>query len=281
MISTERISDKTSLLLNSCGIDYTEKIRRGSVRPNGRVDYHMLYIARGECHVVIEGAERVMGEGSLIFYRPGERQEYFFEPHSGSISYYVHFTGRDAEETLCSLGFFGENTFCAPKNRDFERIFEQMHREYSLQQVAHEAVTTGLLHAILGVAARGVMLADARIDEKKHARMQSVIERMYAEMDKNLSLQELASSCNYSVGYFSHLFRSIVGVSPHTYMCRLRIERAKTMLENTDCSVFEIALSVGVEDQNYFSRFFKEQTGFSPTAYRSAHGTAEGTERES
>ena len=118
MISTERRSDKVSLLLNSCGIDYTEKIRRGSIRPHGRVDYHLLYIARGECHAVLEDGEHTVGEGGLIFFFPGQRQEYFFEPNSGSISYYIHFTGRDAEEILRSLGFYGKNIFEAPKNRE-------------------------------------------------------------------------------------------------------------------------------------------------------------------
>ena len=77
MISTERISDKTSLLLNSCGIDRTEATRRGSVRPQGRVDYHLLYIARGECHVVLSDGAHTVGDGGLIFFFPGERQEYF------------------------------------------------------------------------------------------------------------------------------------------------------------------------------------------------------------
>jgi AraC-like DNA-binding protein len=268
MISTERISDKASLLLNSCGIDCTERIRRGSVRPRGRVDFHILYIARGECHVVLKDGEHLVKEGGLIFFLPGGRQEYFFEPNTGSVSYYIHFTGRDAKEILCALGFVGKNIFEAPKNRELERIFEQMHREYSLAQKAHESVTAGLLLSLLGIAARGISLSDAHIDMRKHARVKSVIERMYTDIDKSLSIETLAKECNYSVGYFSHLFRSVTGVSPHTYMSRLRIERAKTMLESTDASVLEIALAIGCEDQSYFSRFFKEQTGLSPTAYR-------------
>ncbi len=271
MISTERISDETSLLLNSCGIDRTEKTRRGSVRPHGRVDYHLLYIARGECHVVLLDGEHTVGEGGLIFFFPGERQEYFFEPNSGSISYYIHFTGRDADRILRSLGFFGKNIFAAPKNRELERLFEQMYREYSLAKTAHESVTAGLLLSVLGLAARGVAFADARIDIEKHARLERVIERMHADLDKKLSIEALARECNYSVGYFSHLFRSVTGVSPHAYMCRLRMEYAKDLLENTDLSVLSIALSVGCEDQNYFSRFFKEQTGYAPTEYRAKH----------
>lgn len=268
MISTERISNEVSLLLNSCGINRTENIRCGSLRPHGRVDYHLLYIVCGECHVVLQSGAQIAGEGSLIFFRPGERQEYFFEPDSGSVSYYVHFTGRDAEEILCSLGFGERCIYEAPKNRDLERIFEQMYREYSLAQTAHASVTAGLLLSVLGLAARGVVFADARIDVEKHARVQDAIRRMHADIDKPLSVEMLARECNYSVGYFSHLFRSVTSVSPHAYMSRLRIERAKNLLENTALSVLEIALAVGFEDQNYFSRFFKEQVGFAPTAYR-------------
>lgn len=268
MISTERRSDAASLLLNSCGIDYTEKTRRGSIRPHGRVDYHLLYIARGECHAVLDDGEHTVGEGGLIFFYPGQRQEYFFEPNSGSISYYIHFTGRDAGEILRSLGFLEKNIFEAPKNRELERLFEQMHREYSLAQAAHETVASGLLLSVLGLAARGVAFADARIDVEKHARLERAIERMHKDLDKKLSIETLAKECNYSIGYFSHLFRSVTGVAPHAYMCRLRMERAKDLLENTDLSVLEIGLSVGCEDQNYFSRLFKEQTGVAPTAYR-------------
>ena len=143
-----------------------------------------------------------------------------------------------------------------------------MHREYSLAQAAHETVASGLLLSVLGLAARGVAFADARIDVEKHARLERAIERMHKDLDKKLSIETLAKECNYSIGYFSHLFRSVTGVAPHAYMCRLRMERAKDLLENTDLSVLEIGLSVGCEDQNYFSRLFKEQTGVAPTAYR-------------
>ncbi len=267
-ISTERISDKASLILNSCGENRVESFKRGSVRPQGRVDYHILYIARGVCHLVLSEGERAVGAGRFILFRPGERQEYYFEADSGSFSYYIHFTGRDAEAVIRSLGLWETTVGIAPNTRELEWLFEQMLREYSLSQTAHEAVSGGLLLAILGLLARGVERSHAQIDEKKQLCVQRAIERMYTDMDKKLSVEALARECNFSVGYFSHLFRAVTGVSPHAYMCRLRIERAKSMLDGTDLSVLEIALSIGCEDQNYFSRFFKDQTGLSPTAYR-------------
>jgi AraC-like DNA-binding protein len=258
------------LVLNSCGENRVEHLRRGCIRPFGRVDVHILYIVRGACHVVLSGGETIVPAGRFILFRPGERQEYFFEADSGSFSYYIHFTGRDAEAALRSLGLWDITVGIAPNSRELEWLFSQMIREYSLSQAAHEAITGGLLLSILGLLARGVELSRSQIDEKKQMRVQRAIERMYADMDKKLSIEALARECNYSVGYFSHLFRAVTGVSAHAYMCRLRIERAKNMLDSTDLSVLEIALAVGCEDQNYFSRFFKEQTGLSPTAYRAS-----------
>lgn len=268
MITKERASEDASVLLNSCGIDRIEHVRRGSLRPNGRMDYHLLYIASGECRVVIGGKTHVVKEGGIILYLPGERQEYYFEPDRHSVSYYIHFTGRDVFSILRSLGFVGKNIYEAEKNPALEEIFLQMHREYSLLRVAHEQITSGLLLALLGIASRVVCRGEMPVDEKKQAQVERAIERMYADIDKKLSVEALARECNYSVGYFAHLFSSVVGLSPHAYMNRLRIERAKSMLLHTESTVLEIALAVGCQDQNYFSRFFKEQTGLSPTAYR-------------
>ncbi len=270
LVSTERISDAASLVLNSCGENRVEHLRRGCVRPYGRVDYHILYIVRGACHVVFSEGEAVVPAGRFILFRPGERQEYYFEADSGSFSYYIHFTGRDAEAVLRSLGLWDITVGEASNSRELEWFFSQMIREYSLSQTAHEAITGGLLLSVLGLLARGVERSRSQIDEKKQKRVQRAIERMYADMDKKLSIEALARECNYSIGYFAHLFRAVTGVSAHAYMCRLRIERAKNMLDSTDLSVLEIALAVGCEDQNYFSRFFKEQTGLSPTAYRAS-----------
>ena len=48
----------------------------------------------------------------------------------------------------------------------------------------------------------------------------------------------------------------------------VRIQRAKRLLSSTDLSIIDIATSVGVEDQSYFSRLFKKEAGITPSAYR-------------
>jgi AraC-like DNA-binding protein len=77
--------------------------------------------------------------------------------------------------------------------------------------------------------------------------------------------------CNYfscSRSYMSTEFNKYYGKSIRQCLTELRIEDAKTLLENTKLSVTEISYSVGFADSNYFSNIFKKSVGLSPLAYR-------------
>ena len=88
MISTERLSNETHLLLNSCGIEQIgeQSSIKGSLRPNGRVDYHILYISQGVCNVKKRNEWQCAKAGSLILFRPHERQEYYFDTEGQPIA---------------------------------------------------------------------------------------------------------------------------------------------------------------------------------------------------
>jgi YesN/AraC family two-component response regulator len=52
------------------------------------------------------------------------------------------------------------------------------------------------------------------------------------------------------------------------YICSLRINEAKRLLESTDLPIQKIAYTVGIQDYNYFAKFFKLRVGISPVKYR-------------
>ena len=64
------------------------------------------------------------------------------------------------------------------------------------------------------------------------------------------------------------VFRKATGQTPIEYLVRLRIQRAMDMLRNTDLTVTEIALEVGFNDSNYFTRQFRRILGESPRSFR-------------
>ncbi|MEK3720323.1 response regulator transcription factor [Paenibacillus sp. FSL H8-0034] len=86
--------------------------------------------------------------------------------------------------------------------------------------------------------------------------------------DPNLSLKDAADYCGLSANYFGSLFKKATGDSFLQYLTEIRINRAKSLLQQPFAKVYEIGLIVGFEDYSHFSKIFKKQTGFSPTAYR-------------
>lgn len=85
---------------------------------------------------------------------------------------------------------------------------------------------------------------------------------------KDLSLDELSKELDISPYYFSKLFKEETGSNFVEYVTNLRMNRAKELLKDQDCSMKEICVEVGYSDPNYFSRIFKKNFGITPTEYR-------------
>jgi AraC family transcriptional regulator len=78
----------------------------------------------------------------------------------------------------------------------------------------------------------------------------------------------MAESAELSTTHFSHMFRKSTGVSPHQFVLRLRVERAKEMLRAVEAHVLDVAVACGFKTQQHFARVFRRLCGASPTEYR-------------
>lgn len=110
-------------------------------------------------------------------------------------------------------------------------------------------------------------------NEKTYADYKSRINAVYdyieANIDKDLSLEELASVSNFSKYHFSRIFDAMVGETPFEFIRRVRLEKAASLLSiNTHKSVTEIALQCGFNDLAVFSRNFSEYFEVSPTEWQ-------------
>ena len=83
-----------------------------------------------------------------------------------------------------------------------------------------------------------------------------------------LSLDQAAEQVYLSKSYFCRIIKDELGCTFTEYVNRLRIERSKTLLRGTGMPIAEIACAVGFDDQSYFTRIFKKQTGMAPGKYR-------------
>ncbi|OKP93868.1 helix-turn-helix domain-containing protein [Paenibacillus sp. P32E] len=93
----------------------------------------------------------------------------------------------------------------------------------------------------------------------------SYIEDHYLEQ---VTLEEIASKSDISVRHLNRIFQSYYRTTPLAYLHRLRLERACTLLKQTNRSITDISYECGFNDSNYLTRQFKKSFGMTPKAYR-------------
>src|SRR5437868_9124643 len=100
------------------------------------------------------------------------------------------------------------------------------------------------------------------------ARLRRIKELVHAKMEDDLSLDELAQSVGLSTAHFARMFRKSTGESPHQFVLRQRLERAKAMLRAPGARVLDVAVACGFKTQQHFAQVFRDVCGVSPTRYR-------------
>jgi AraC family transcriptional regulator len=100
------------------------------------------------------------------------------------------------------------------------------------------------------------------------ARLRRIKELVHARMEDDLSLDEMAQSVGLSTAHFARMFRRSTGESPHQFVLRQRVERAKAMLRAPDARVLDVAVACGFKTQQHFAQVFRDVWGVSPTEYR-------------
>ena len=89
-----------------------------------------------------------------------------------------------------------------------------------------------------------------------------------ARYSEPLGVDDMAQAAGLSRAHFSREFRRAFGESPHGYLLTRRLERAASLLRNTDRSVMDVCLSVGLQSVGSFTTSFTRMFGVPPTAYR-------------
>lgn len=150
---------------------------------------------------------------------------------------------------------------------------QEIFKEYSQQEMGSELAIKAHIYHIM------VLLLRRYQQENLHGggqgrqprnmdQLRKVLEYMDQHCNENISLRQLATLANMSDQHFCRIFKKITGKRPVDYMNYLRINRAVVLLSESDFNISEVAMAVGFDDSNYFSRLFKKYQKTSPSAMR-------------
>ncbi len=252
------------ITINSCNIQKSDGKPYTVVREKGRVDYHILYIAEGECVCLYDDAETVMTKGNFVLYPPSVKQMYSFPAGKYAKRFWIHFSGYGVKDILNKLGLRGGvyRTFI---ENDVEACFEKTIYDHSVGTNKSQVAAEGELIRLLSLLSKedGERTAVAYSDT-----VMKMMKYIHSNWQKPIAVADVAKKICLSESRTAHLFKDAVGKGIHQYVINLRISTAKELLLSTDMSVSEIGEMVGFHDALYFSRAFKSEVGVSPREYR-------------
>ena len=99
-------------------------------------------------------------------------------------------------------------------------------------------------------------------------KLRQVVDYINAHLDQNLGLASLAELVQMSHYHFGRLFKQSTGVTPYQYLIECRLERAKSLLVNTDLSIAEIAKRTGFSSHSHLTRLFCKHLSVTPHEYK-------------
>lgn len=250
--------------VNSCGSEHPNSHDFTILRSHGRGDYHILYLISGYLDAEI-GTQKVrIQSGQCGVWYPGVRHMYTFTTEGDATTYYLHFTGAAVDEAMRFISPASPPVYTITERTVFECLFRQILRVHLVKSDNFILEENALLMQIISILAQSSNPSKPAIRKDiLHA-----MEHMKSHLSEDFSVEQYAASVNLSSSRFSHLFTKTVGISPHQYLTRLRLEWAKTYLRDSTMSIAEISDTVGFSDPLYFSRLFSKTYGLSPKAYR-------------
>jgi two-component system response regulator YesN len=99
-------------------------------------------------------------------------------------------------------------------------------------------------------------------------RVRRVIKQLSKDLSCDADLKALANSVNLSSSRLRHLFKDQTGLTPSQYLKRLRLERAKELMDESFLRLKEVMPQVGINDESHFVRDFRKTHGLPPIKYR-------------
>ena len=130
-----------------------------------------------------------------------------------------------------------------------------------------ETLTLGLVLHLLANHAVAKTKVPAPAGKLNAYQLRAVVDCIESQLDEDVSLVALAQCAHVSPFHFARLFRATVGLPPHQFVMRLRIERALHLMRSGSMPLAQVALACGFHDQPHFTRAFQRAVRMTPAMY--------------
>ena len=266
-----------ALQLVQIGVETTEPNYSFGPATRDHDIFHFVLAGKGDVTV---GRQRFTVQAGQIFYLPKDVLRYYESDDQAPLEYvWIGFCGEWARRLISEAGMNRSNMLA-----DIPDIAATLELRRELVQTMRTDVSYIAMMPVFWkfiqqlIRAKGYAVdvktsAKNAEDKCPDPRIAELVYRLERNYTNDINVNEIAKDISVSRAWLSRRFKEITGATVKQYVTDLRISHAKDLLTQTPLPIMEVARACGYQNPLFFSRMFKQATGFSPTQWRERYNT--------
>lgn len=236
------------------------------------LDYHIGLVTEGVQRQRFRGKSVLIGPGCVSLMPPGEIHDGVIDSASG----YTLRTFRLSSELLGSVAEELSDTQREPVLSgallEDPELAMQLVRLFDVMRAADDAASLAVQSEWLRLMNLMLTRSRALVPQQTSGALSpvqwgQVRDYCFAHLSEKITLDALAALCDLGRFQFLRQFKQTIGMTPHAWLLRLRLEHACALLSRSSLTIAEVAQGVGFYDQSHFNRAFRQAFGVAPSNY--------------
>lgn len=259
-----------------------------STEPNRHENYEMVYMKKGYAVFEISGHRVELGPNDIIIIKPMQYHRFNVKSENGCEFIVLNFTFENRingeyaqipmEDFLNFVSSREESPYIklkvSPRN-EIVVLLNRILKERESSEPGSEFLNYLLIMELFVLLSRALKMEWENSIKLKSSKLKELIgisiNYIHNNFERDISLGDIAKYVFLSPSYFTRAFKEETGMSPISYLLRVRIDRARELLVDTGLKIVDIALSVGFSNQQRFNEMFKKYAGLTPLQYRKSN----------
>lgn len=247
--------------------------------------WEMVYVDKGSVVIGREDEEFVLNQGQVVFHKPNEfhsirsrnsSPNFFvisFECSSIAMKYFERYQTTLDERLkvyISSIIKEAHKTYIISRNNpNYKKLLRKSDAPLGGEQLVKTYLEQLLIFLLRSATRQGNISAIVPDNvTEKHPIVSTVISYLKERVEETVRVGDICNEFGYSRSFMNKLFQAHTGESIAAYFMKLKIDRAKILIRETDLNFAQISARLSFENPQYFSRVFKRITGMTPSEFK-------------